>query len=99
MKITNQIINELAHLSRLEFEGAELEQIKVDLEKITQFCEKLNDLDTENVSPLIYLNTDTNVFREDLAIITLSKENALLNAPKSDSDFFRVPKVIKTIRG
>lgn len=99
MKITDQKIKDLAHLARLQFNGEELEAIKSDLEKITAFCEQLNKVDTEGVEPLTYLTSNQNLLREDRAQQTMSKEEALKNAPKADSDFFRVPKVIKTHRG
>jgi aspartyl-tRNA(Asn)/glutamyl-tRNA(Gln) amidotransferase subunit C len=99
MKITDEKIKELAHLARLKFEGDELQHIKEDLEKITAFCEQLNQVDTDGIEPLTYLTKNKNVLREDVTENTMSKEEALKNAPKADSDFFRVPKVIKTHRG
>jgi aspartyl-tRNA(Asn)/glutamyl-tRNA(Gln) amidotransferase subunit C len=57
-------------------------------------CEKLKEVDTEGVEPLIYLTNSETVLREDVVVQTISHEEALRNAPKSDSDFFRVPKVI-----
>ena len=99
MKLTDEKIKELAHLARLQFEGEELNAIRKDLAKITAFCELLNTVDTEGVEPLTYLTTNENVLREDKAQSNMTKEQALKNAPKADSDFFRVPKVIKTHRG
>ncbi|MEY4329946.1 MAG: hypothetical protein RL609_694, partial [Bacteroidota bacterium] len=61
---------------------------------ILVMCEKLKEVDTEGVEPLIYLTNSETVLREDVVIQSISHEEALKNAPKSDSDFFRVPKVI-----
>ena len=94
MKITDKKIEELAHLARLEFEGDKKDKIKSDLEKISAFCEKLNELDTDGITPLVYLSDAVNNLREDEVIEDITKEEALKNAPKKDSDFFRVPKVI-----
>lgn len=55
---------------------------------------KLKEVDTEGVEPLIYLTNSETVLREDVVVQTITHEEALRNAPKSDSDFFRVPKVI-----
>ena len=99
MKIDDKKINELSHLAKLSFEGEEREAIKKDLEKITAFCEQLNAIDTDGVEPLIYLTDNDTVLREDISNSDFTKEQALKNAPKADSDFFRVPKVIKTNRG
>jgi aspartyl-tRNA(Asn)/glutamyl-tRNA(Gln) amidotransferase subunit C len=94
MQITDETIDRLAHLARLEFREEEKGKIREDLQKIIGFCEKLNELDTEDAEPLIFMSGDLNVFREDEVRNVISHEEALRNAPKKDSDFFRVPKVI-----
>lgn len=95
MKITPQKVDELAQLSRLKFEGEEKETIRQDLEKILAMCEKLNEVNTDGVEPLIYMTDNTNVLRKDEVQQVITHEEALRNAPKKDSDFFRVPKVIE----
>lgn len=94
MRITDDTIDRLAHLARLEFHDEEKSKIREDLEKILGFCEKLNGLDTSSVEPLIFMSEEHNVLREDKVKDELPHEAALKNAPKSDSDYFRVPKVI-----
>ena len=95
MKITDEKIDTLAHLSLLSFEGNEKENIRQDLENILAMCEKLKEVDTTNVEPLIYMSESHTVLRNDEVIQDITKADALKNAPKSDSDFFRVPKVIE----
>ena len=56
--------------------------------------DQLNTVDTDGVEPLIFMSDSVNVLREDIAQITISKEQALKNAPKKDSDYFRIPKVL-----
>jgi len=94
MKITDEKIDALAHLSRLSFEGDEKENIKKDLENILDMCEKMKSVDTDGVEPLIYMADSQNILRDDEVKQEISREQALKNAPKKDSDFFRVPKVI-----
>jgi len=94
MKITNEIVDHIAHLARLKFEGDKKVAIKQDMENIISFMDKLSDLSTDNVEPLIFMNESVNVLREDVSKITLSQEEALRNAPKKDSDYFRIPKVL-----
>ena len=94
MKITDELIQHIAHLSRLEFKGEELSAIKGDMEKIIRFMDKLSEVDTDAVEPLIFMNEKANVLREDVANQTLTKDDALANAPKKDSDYFRIPKVL-----
>ena len=59
------------------------------------FIEKLNELDTTDVEPLIYMSDEVNVLREDDVKHDISQDDALKNAPKHDSDYFKVPKVIE----
>ena len=92
--ISDKELDKLAHLARLSFEGDERIQIKNELVKIISFCEKLNQIDTEGIEPLIYVTPTLNNVREDVVQEVITKEEALKNAPKKDSDFFRIPKVI-----
>jgi aspartyl-tRNA(Asn)/glutamyl-tRNA(Gln) amidotransferase subunit C len=94
MKITDEIIDHIAHLSRLEFIGEEKEEIKSDMGKIINFMEKLSSVDTTEVEPLIFMSDSVNVLREDVSEVNISKEEALKNAPKKDSDYIRIPKVL-----
>lgn len=94
MKVTDEMINRLAHLARLEFAPEEMEAIKGDMTKMLAFVDKLSELDTQNAEPLIFMSEEHNVLREDKTEAALDKATALQNAPKSDSDFFRAPKVI-----
>jgi aspartyl-tRNA(Asn)/glutamyl-tRNA(Gln) amidotransferase subunit C len=94
MKITDEIVDHIAHLARLEFIGEDKEEIKQDMDKIIRFMDKLNSINTDGVEPLIFISDAVNVLREDVAEITISKEEALKNAPKRDSDYFRIPKVL-----
>ncbi|MFC2175477.1 Asp-tRNA(Asn)/Glu-tRNA(Gln) amidotransferase subunit GatC [Bacteroidota bacterium] len=95
MEITDKTVDELAHLARLQFEGEDKERIKKDLNKILAFMDKLNELDTESVEPLIYMSEEMNVLRNDEKKKTITQKQALKNAPKADSDYFKVPKVLK----
>lgn len=94
MKITEDIVDHIAHLSRLEFEGEKKEAIRQDLERIIDFMDKLQEVDTENVEPLIFMTKEVNSLREDEVIETITQDQALKNAPKKDSDYFRIPKVL-----
>ena len=94
MSIDNKKIEDLAHLARLEFDDTQKQAIKGDLERILKFCDKLNEVDTSGVDPLIYMSEEQNVLRADIAKHGLSKSEVLKNAPSADSDYFKVPKVI-----
>lgn len=94
MEITEDTIDHIAHLARLKFDGEKKAEIKSDLEKITDFMDKLNELDTSDYEPLMFMSEQVNVLREDVAKVSISHEEALKNGPKKDSDYFRIPKVL-----
>ena len=94
MEINDALIDKLSALAKLEFEGEEKEMIKEDLTKMLGFVEKLTNLNTSNVEPLIYITEEESVLREDLVKETITQEEALKNAPHKDSYYFKVPKVL-----
>jgi aspartyl-tRNA(Asn)/glutamyl-tRNA(Gln) amidotransferase subunit C len=93
-KIDIKTVDEIAHLARLEFKDEAKKEILNDLNRMLSFVNKLNELDTEKEEPLIYVTDEKNVLREDEPEVTISQKEALKNAPKKDSDYFKVPKVI-----
>jgi aspartyl-tRNA(Asn)/glutamyl-tRNA(Gln) amidotransferase subunit C len=94
MQVNNELIDKLSNLARLEFNAIEKEEIKKDLERMITFVEKLNELDTTGVEPLLHMSNVMNVFREDVVEGSCSREEALRNAPVTDGIYFKVPKVI-----
>ena len=95
MKIDKDSIKKIAHLARLEFDENGVEKMSKDMSKILDWVEKLNEIETEDVEPLTTMSTEINVMREDQISNQLDREAGLKNAPKSDSDYFRVPKVLE----
>jgi aspartyl-tRNA(Asn)/glutamyl-tRNA(Gln) amidotransferase subunit C len=95
MKIDDKLIQDLAKLAKLEFDEKSSINMQEDLKKIIGFVDKLSEIDTSNIEPLIYLSEEKNVLREDKIGEMLSQKEALSNAPKKDSDYILVPKVIK----
>lgn len=95
MEVTDELITKLGNLSRLRFEPAQKETLKHDLEKMIAFIEKLQEVDTSNVEPLLFMTTDVNVFREDVVRGSITRSEGLKNAPLKDDSFFKVPKVIR----
>lgn len=95
MKIDEATVDKIAHLARLEFDGAAKINIIKDMNNMLAFVEKLNELDTSDVEPLIYMNEEVNVLREDEVSHDITQSEALKNAYKHDSDYFKAPKVIE----
>ena len=95
MEVNNKLIQDIAKLSKLEFIKSSNEKMKKDLKKILAFVDKLNEIDTENIDPLVYLSEEENVLRQDQISKSLTQKQALKNAPQKDSDYFKVPTVLK----
>jgi aspartyl-tRNA(Asn)/glutamyl-tRNA(Gln) amidotransferase subunit C len=95
MEVNNKLIQDIAKLSKLKFDDSAEEKMKADLEKMLAFVDKLNEIDTEGVDPLIYMSEEVNVLREDKVTEATSQEDALKNAPEKDSDYFKIPTVLK----
>lgn len=94
MKITEEIIDHIAHLSRLEFEGEDKKVIIQDLERIVNMMGTLQQVPTDDVEPLIFMTDEYNSLRDDVSEVSLSQQEVLKNASKKDSDYFRIPKVL-----
>ncbi len=94
MKIDKQLISKLENLARLKLSEDESKDLQTDLNAILEMVEKLQELDTEGVEPLVYINEEVNVFRKDKVENQVSQDEALRNAPDHDGSFFKVPKVI-----
>lgn len=95
MEINDALVSKLAMLSRLHFTDEQKLAIQSDLEKMIRFVDKLNELDTTGVEPLLHINQQVNILRDDEASTTFNREDAMRNAPVTDGAFFNVPKVIK----
>jgi aspartyl-tRNA(Asn)/glutamyl-tRNA(Gln) amidotransferase subunit C len=95
MEVNDALVDKLANLSRLQFDATEKEGIKKDLQRMIQFVEKLNELDTTGVEPLLHMSDQVNILREDEVKGSISREEGLQNAPVHDEQFFKVPKVIQ----
>jgi aspartyl-tRNA(Asn)/glutamyl-tRNA(Gln) amidotransferase subunit C len=90
MKIDSETVDKIAHLARLELAETEKAEMIGDMNKILSFMEKLNEVDTSAVEPLIYLSNEVNVFREDIVKQEVTVEEALQNSPKHDDQYFWV---------
>jgi aspartyl-tRNA(Asn)/glutamyl-tRNA(Gln) amidotransferase subunit C len=94
MAVTKKDIEKIAELSMLEFTDSELESYTKEMNKILDYVEKLNELDTKSVKPLSHPIENENVFRDDKLKKSVSQEEALKNAPDRTTEHFKVPKVI-----
>ena len=95
MEVSNELIDKLAHLSRLQFDPEEKSRIQTDLQNMIGFIEKLNEADTEGVEPLLHITPNVNVLRDDAAAAPTAPGTFTQQAPGATENYFRVPKVIK----
>lgn len=94
MKIDLETIDKIAHLARLDVKESDKQGLIDDMNNILNFMDKLNEVNTEGVEPLVYMTDEVNVLRKDVVDQVISREEALQNAPKQDGKFFHVAKVI-----
>ena len=95
MKVDVATVRRLAELSKLSFSENEETEMVDGLNEMIAFVDKLKELDTASVEPLVFMTDETNVLREDVVEAPISQAEALKNAPSKDMYYFRVPKVIK----
>lgn len=94
MLVNDQLVDHLAELSRLRFSDEEKTEIRQDLQRMISFIEKLNELDTSGLEPVLHMSTEVNRLRDDVVQGSVSAAEALSNAEGSGDQFFTVPKVI-----
>jgi aspartyl-tRNA(Asn)/glutamyl-tRNA(Gln) amidotransferase subunit C len=95
MEITPQLFDHIAHLARLQFSETEKDNVRIEMQKMVSFVEKLSEVDTTNVEPLIHISAVAQLPRMDEAKNGNSKNQGLQNAPHTDGNYFLVPKVIE----
>lgn len=93
-KISDETIEYVGILAKLELSGEEKEHAKADMEKMLDYIDTLNELDTTGIEPMSHVFPVQNVFREDVVTNGNEKEKTLENAPERNEDYFEVPKTI-----
>ena len=92
-EITDQLMDKLLYMARLEMSPAAREQMKKELNTMVNWLHQLRELDTNDITPLTTMSRETNKLREDIPVPPLSAEQALHNAPDRSSHYFRTPAV------
>ena len=94
MAVTREEVKRIAKLAKLSLTEVEEINLQKELSSILDYMDKLNEIDTSGVEPLSHPIPVENVFREDKVEKSISREDALKNAPDATEEFFKVPKVI-----
>ena len=99
MKVNLETLERITHLARLEWDPNRADAMLEDMNRFLEYARVLDQAPTEGVAPLVYMNENGLAPREDRVVSVISHEEALKNAPSKDSDYFRVPKVLKKSGG
>ena len=94
-QITDETIEYVGILAKLELDEAEKEAAKKDMGRMLDYIEKLNELDTAGVEPMSHLFPVQNVFREDIVSNGDESEKTLRNAPEENYNMFVLPKTFE----
>jgi aspartyl-tRNA(Asn)/glutamyl-tRNA(Gln) amidotransferase subunit C len=95
MAVDNEIVKNIAYLSRIKVEQDKLEETKTEFNKILAWVEELNEVNVDNIQPLISVHEDPIVLREDVVTVENSSNDVLANAPQKEFGYFAVPKVVE----
>ncbi len=94
MPLTTEQVRWVGNLARLDLSAAELESMTGQLNRIVDYVDQLQQLNTDGVEPLAHALELTNVFRADEPAPSLPTDAALANAPRRKGDFYAVPAVL-----
>lgn len=92
--INDETIEYVGILAKLELSEEEKEAAKADMERMLEYIDKLNELDTDGVKPMSHIFPITNVFREDIVTNVDERQQILKNAPEQKDGSFKVPKTV-----
>ncbi len=95
MSIDAATVRKVAHLARIRVEEAKLEPMAAELSGILTWIEQLNEVDTDGVEPMASTEAVSLPMREDVVTDGGDPAKVLANAPRSDRNFFVVPKVVE----
>jgi aspartyl-tRNA(Asn)/glutamyl-tRNA(Gln) amidotransferase subunit C len=94
-KITEKDVEYVAGLAQLELDEATKERLVGEMGEILGHMDKLNELNTDDIEPMMHAQEMTNVYRDDDVAPSLDRDDALRNAPNTDGEYFLVPKILE----
>ncbi len=94
-KITDQTVEYVGILAKLSLNEEEKKQAALDMQKMLDHIDKLNELDTSGVEPMSHILPVNNVFREDTVENGDARDDMLQNAPEQENGQYRVPKTVE----
>jgi aspartyl-tRNA(Asn)/glutamyl-tRNA(Gln) amidotransferase subunit C len=94
MSLTRAEVEKVSLLGRLLLSESELDTMTTQLTRVVGYVEQLREVNTDGIQPMAHAVEMHNVFRDDLQFASLPRDEALANAPKRDSECYRVPAVL-----
>ena len=94
-RITNETIEYIGILSKLEITDEEREQASLDIERMLDFFDKMNELNTQDIEPMSHPVDTKNIFRDDVVMNGDMSQEILGNAPGTKDGMFCVPKTFE----
>ena len=95
MKITDELLDYIGILARLYISDEEREKTKQEINKIVEYMDILNELDTTDIEAMSHAFPVKNVFREDAVQPSVEREYVILNAANKKEGCFKVPKTVE----
>ena len=95
MKVNDETVKRVAFLSRIKIDNDKIEATKDEFNKILNWMDELNEVNTDGVKELISVNDEALRMREDQVLTGKQKDEVLANAPAAEYDYFAVPKVVE----
>ena len=95
-KITLKDVEYVASLAQLSLDDEAKQRLLKEMGDVLAYVDKLNELDTDGIEPMMHVLDISNVYREDVVTGSLDREAALRNAPKTDGAYFLVPRILDT---
>ena len=95
MKVTKELVDYVAQLSRLELTDKQNEKAQKELGAIIDYADTLNNVNTDGIEPLSHVFAVKNVMREDVVKESRDRDELLSNAPMRDEEAFLVPKTVE----
>lgn len=95
-KITLEDVEYVASLAQLTLDDKAKQRLLKEMGELLAYVDKLNELDTDGIEPMMHVLDISNVYREDIVTGSLDRDTALRNAPKTDGAYFLVPRILDT---
>lgn len=94
-RLSREDVAKVALLGRLKLSDEELDRMTVQLRRVLEYVDILNEVETDNVEPMAHAIELVDVFRDDVPAPSLTRDEALANAPKTDGRGFLVPQIFE----